>query len=340
MLTRPFVLTLVVLLILAYFRALAVSTAHLSQLYALFNTGLPYSVSIGLAVALEAVAFLFSIISTSLGRRAGPWAAWASTSALLLVWAGNGYAMLLAAPTQPLYVTVIASCFVPVCTLMVGKVLGGLFGLLADLSEGGGRVAVSAVSTHLIAPATSGHGGSGGPLKDDQSDDPASVVGLERTVGSEQALVPKASLNTARVPGAPDLPVRSPTVLGGHRLPVTPSPRSPRGLPDTRGGRGASRNAEGQDTPGEVTGLRACTDEALVRVDLSRAELERLAATLKVHATAKVSARQRVLALTYSQAGVALTHLAADLRCDESTLRAALRQTKATMTTADQGEQG
>jgi len=76
---------MILMLILAYLGALAVSTAHLSQLYALFNAGLPYWVSIGLAVALEAVAFLFSIISTSLGKRAGPWAAWASTSALMLV---------------------------------------------------------------------------------------------------------------------------------------------------------------------------------------------------------------------------------------------------------------
>jgi hypothetical protein len=134
-LNRPFVITLSVLLILAYLGALTVSTAHLSQLYALFNAGLPYSVSIGLAVALEAVAFLFSIISTSLGKRAGPWAAWASTSALLLVWAGNGYAMMLAAPKLQWYVVLAASCFVPVCTLFVGKVLGGLFGLLDELGQ-------------------------------------------------------------------------------------------------------------------------------------------------------------------------------------------------------------
>lgn len=65
MLTKPFVTVMILLLLLAYLGALAVSTAHLSQLYALFNAGLPYSVSIGLAVALEAVALLFSAISTS-----------------------------------------------------------------------------------------------------------------------------------------------------------------------------------------------------------------------------------------------------------------------------------
>ena len=135
MLSRRFVTTMILMLILAYLGALAVSTAHLSQLYALFNAGLPYWVSIGLAVALEVVAFLFSIISTSLGKRAGPWAAWASTSALLLVWAGNGYAMMLAAPTLMWYIVLAASCFVPVCTLMVGKVLGGLFGLLDELGQ-------------------------------------------------------------------------------------------------------------------------------------------------------------------------------------------------------------
>ncbi|MFC4454121.1 hypothetical protein [Deinococcus sonorensis] len=151
MLTKPFVTVMILLLLLAYLGALAVSTAHLSQLYALFNAELPYWVSIGLAVALEAVAFLFSIISTSLGRRAGPWAAWASTSALLLVWGGNGYAMRLAAPTQPLAVVLAASCFVPVCTLFAGKVLGGLFGLLDELN--GEKVEVT--RHRVSAPITS-----------------------------------------------------------------------------------------------------------------------------------------------------------------------------------------
>ena len=126
---------MILMLVVAYLGALVVSAAHLSQLYALFNAGLPYWVSIGLAVALETVAFLFSIISTSLGKRAGPWAAPASTSALLLVWAGNGYAMMLAAPALKWYVVLAASCFVPVCTLMVGKVLGGLFRLLDELAK-------------------------------------------------------------------------------------------------------------------------------------------------------------------------------------------------------------
>ncbi len=135
MLRHRFVITMIVMLVIAYLGALAVSTAHLSQVYQLYNTGLPYWVSIGLAVALEACAFLFSLISTSLGNQAGPWPAWASTSALLLVWAGNGYAMLLAAPTRPIVVTVFASCFVPVCTLLGGKVLGGLFGLLDRLGQ-------------------------------------------------------------------------------------------------------------------------------------------------------------------------------------------------------------
>ncbi|WP_407541004.1 hypothetical protein Q0M94_06340 [Deinococcus radiomollis] len=135
MLSRRFVTSMILMLILAYLGALAVSTAHLSQLYALFNAGLPYWVSIGLAVALEAVAFLFSIISTSLGKRAGPWAAPASTSALMLVWAGNGYAMTRAAPMLEWYVVLGASCFVPVCTLFVGKVLGGQFTLLDELGQ-------------------------------------------------------------------------------------------------------------------------------------------------------------------------------------------------------------
>lgn len=133
--SRPFILTLIVLLTLAYMFALAISTAHLAQVYDLFAGNLPYSISLGLAAALEIVAFLFSIITTSLKEKGGPWAAWASTMALMLVWFGNGYAMYLAAPEQPIIITSLFSCFVPICTLFVGKVLGQMFSLLEDLSQ-------------------------------------------------------------------------------------------------------------------------------------------------------------------------------------------------------------
>ena len=126
---------MIILLTCAYGGALAVSSAHLAILFRLFNAGLPDYVSLDLAIALEVVAFLFSLISTSLGSEVGPSAARGSTAALLLVWAGNGYAMWMAAPTLPWYVTVGASCFVPICTLMVGKVQGSLFNLLDRLNQ-------------------------------------------------------------------------------------------------------------------------------------------------------------------------------------------------------------
>ena len=135
MLNRPFILTMIILLICAYGGALAVSSAHLTVVFQLFNKGLPDFVSLDLAIALEVVAFLFSLISTSLGKEIGPSAARGAAAALLLVWSGTGYAMWLAAPSQPWYVTFGASCFVPVCTLMVGKVLGSLFGLLDRLTQ-------------------------------------------------------------------------------------------------------------------------------------------------------------------------------------------------------------
>ena len=132
---RPFVLTMIILLTCGYGGGLTVSAAHLTLMFQLFNKGLPDFVSLGLAIALEVVAFLLSLISTSLGSEVGPSAARGSTAALLLVWAGNGYAMWLAAPSQPWYVTIGASCFVPICTLMVGKTLGGLFNLLDRLTQ-------------------------------------------------------------------------------------------------------------------------------------------------------------------------------------------------------------
>jgi hypothetical protein len=80
-------------------------------------------------------------------------------SALMLVWAGNGYAMMRAAPTLEWYVVLAASCFVPVCTLMVGKVLGGQFSLLDEL----GQQKREPVAPQQVALAT---GTTSGPLGD------------------------------------------------------------------------------------------------------------------------------------------------------------------------------
>jgi len=114
------------MLILTYAFSLIVSTTHLAELYASYdrNAG---TVSIGLAVALELSAFLLSITSTALAGLVSKWATGAATFALLLVWFGNGYSMYNSSPDKPLWVTVLLSCFVPVGTFAVGKVLGSLF---------------------------------------------------------------------------------------------------------------------------------------------------------------------------------------------------------------------
>ncbi|MDR6218528.1 hypothetical protein [Deinococcus soli (ex Cha et al. 2016)] len=126
---RFFIQTLLGLLIFAYLFSLIISTAHLSQVYRLYDGSLSPYVSLGLAVALELTAFLLSLISTSLRGQVSLWAPVGSTFALGLVWFGNFYAMRLTAPDQPILITGLFSCFVPLSTMLVGKVLGDLFSL-------------------------------------------------------------------------------------------------------------------------------------------------------------------------------------------------------------------
>jgi len=120
---------LIALLILAYTFALVMSAAHLTQWYSLYNGKLDSRIALGLAVALELVAFLLSITSNALKDQISLWAFWGANSALLLVWFGNAYAMHRAAEGEALWVTLVASTFVPITTLVVGKVLGDLFTL-------------------------------------------------------------------------------------------------------------------------------------------------------------------------------------------------------------------
>ena len=124
--SRAFVNAMIGMLILTYAFSLIVSTTHLAELYASYdkNAG---PVSVGLAVALELSAFLLSITSTALAGLVSKWATGAASFALLLVWFGNGYSMYNSSPDKPLWVTVLLSCFVPVGTFAVGKVLGSLF---------------------------------------------------------------------------------------------------------------------------------------------------------------------------------------------------------------------
>jgi DNA-binding transcriptional ArsR family regulator len=115
------------LLVLAYLFALVMSTGHLSEWYRLTLGTLPTWFAIGLAGALEASAFLLSLLSNSL-LRGSAWAAWGSLVALGLVWVGNFFSMMRAGEATgiPTYEVFLASLFVPVSTYVVAKVLGEL----------------------------------------------------------------------------------------------------------------------------------------------------------------------------------------------------------------------
>jgi DNA-binding transcriptional ArsR family regulator len=115
------------LLVLAYLFALVMSTGHLSEWYRLTLGTLPTWFAIGLAGALEASAFLLSLLSNSL-LRGSAWAAWGSLIALGLVWVGNFFSMMRAGEATgiPTYEVFLASLFVPVSTYVVAKVLGEL----------------------------------------------------------------------------------------------------------------------------------------------------------------------------------------------------------------------
>ncbi len=115
------------LLVLAYLFALVMSTGHLSEWYRLTLGTLPTWFAIGLAGALEASAFLLSLLSNSL-LRGSAWAAWGSLIALGLVWVGNFFSMMRAGEATgiPIYEVFLASLFVPVSTYVVAKVLGEL----------------------------------------------------------------------------------------------------------------------------------------------------------------------------------------------------------------------
>jgi len=126
------------LLVLAYLFALVMSTGHLSEWYRLTLGTLPTWFAVGLAGALEASAFLLSLLSNSF-LRGSAWAAWGSLVALGLVWVGNFFSMLRAGEAVPAYEVFLASLFVPVSTYVVAKVLGEL--LEKDTSTPVSRVA-------------------------------------------------------------------------------------------------------------------------------------------------------------------------------------------------------
>lgn len=128
---NPFLLNIFIAsLVLAYVFALIMSTAHLSRLYKQFDENLTlfggFDISLGLAIALEFTAFVLSMISTYLTSKVSRWATIGSVLSLGLVWFGNFYSMQLAGTQFHPVIVFVFSLFVPICTYIVGKVLGDL----------------------------------------------------------------------------------------------------------------------------------------------------------------------------------------------------------------------
>lgn len=113
------------LLVVSYVFALIMSAGHLAEWYRLTLGSLPPWFATGLATALEASAFLLSLLSNSI-LKASRWAAWGAVVALALVWVGNFMSMLRAGAGIPAYEVFLSSLFVPVSTFVVAKVLGEL----------------------------------------------------------------------------------------------------------------------------------------------------------------------------------------------------------------------
>lgn len=196
---RFFIQTLLGLLIFAYLFSLIISTAHLSQVYRLYDGSLSPYVSLGLAVALELTAFLLSLISTSLRGQVSLWAPVGSTFALGLVWFGNFYAMRLTAPDQPIVITGLFSCFVPLSTMLVGKVLGDLFSLRERLFGQDAAGDAPPANAHVqTAPA---------PLV--YQDRPAALPAVPTPAPAPQE-PPRTSQEPARAPQEPARPVAEP----------------------------------------------------------------------------------------------------------------------------------
>jgi len=135
------------LLILAYAFALVMSTGHLSEWYKLTLGELPKWFAVGLAAALEASAFLLSLLSNSL-LRGSLWASWGALVALGLVWVGNYFSMARAGSASgiPGYEVFLSSMFVPVSTYVVAKVLGELLYEVKPRAEA--HPEVTRVETH------------------------------------------------------------------------------------------------------------------------------------------------------------------------------------------------
>lgn len=141
------------LLVISYIFALIMSAGHLAEWYRLTLGSLPPWFATGLATALEASAFLLSLLSNSL-LKASRWAAWGAVVALALVWVGNYMSMLRAGVGVPAYEVFLSSLFVPVSTFVVAKVLGELLGKDSPRVEEGAREEPPPVTRMVPPPET------------------------------------------------------------------------------------------------------------------------------------------------------------------------------------------
>ncbi len=138
--------------LLAYAFALVMSAAHLASWYGLTAAGLPPFMAVGLAASLEVAAFLLSIASSAYGSQL-PTARYGAYGALTLVWVGNFLAMVRSGVGVPLWEVFLQSLFVPVSTMVVGKVIGDLLRLEEALREEGSQGEGDPYAVVLASPA-------------------------------------------------------------------------------------------------------------------------------------------------------------------------------------------
>lgn len=126
-------------IVLGYISTLAVSASHLAYWYRTHGGDLHPLLPWALAVNLEALAFLFSMLSNSIARTS-PWTHVGALSTLALVWTANFFANWDQVPEKPVWRIFLSSAFVPIGTYVAGKTLGFLLGRLEVMGRGGERV--------------------------------------------------------------------------------------------------------------------------------------------------------------------------------------------------------
>jgi hypothetical protein len=121
------------LILTGYLFILVMSTAHLASWFALTSKGLPPLLPWGLAGVLEAMVFLFALV-THLYPGVSKWSPPATYFALGLVWLGNYRSMRSAYEGEWALEPLVQSLFV-VMSVFAGKVAGELLRKEADLTS-------------------------------------------------------------------------------------------------------------------------------------------------------------------------------------------------------------